>query len=72
MSNRTLQQHIDDDRNELDNSDTNSQRRRHLEDELNSLEKYQKNHPEDHHNPSSLELFCDNNPEAAECRIYED
>jgi hypothetical protein len=72
MSNRTLQQHIDDDRNELDNSDTNSQRRRHLEDELTSLEKYQENHPEDHHDPSSLELFCDSNPDAAECRIYED
>lgn len=72
MSNRTLQQHIDDDRNELDNSDTNSQRRRHLEDELTSLEKYQRNHPEDSHDPSSLELFCDGNPDAAECRIYED
>jgi hypothetical protein len=71
MSNRTLQQHIDDDRNELDNSDTNSQRRRHLEDELTSLEKYQRNHPEDNHDPSSLELFCDNNPAAPECRIYE-
>jgi hypothetical protein len=72
MSNRTLQQHIDDDRNELDNSNTNSQRRRHLEDELTSLEKYQKNHPEDSKDPSSLELYCDSNPAAAECRIYED
>ena len=72
MSNRTLQQHIDDDRNELDNSDTNNQRRRHLEDELTSLEKYQRNHPEDSHDPSSLELYCDSNPDAAECRIYED
>jgi hypothetical protein len=72
MNNRTLQQHIDDDKNELDDSNTNSQRRRHLEDELDSLEKYQKNHPESSQDPSSLELFCDNNPEAAECRIYED
>jgi len=71
MSNRTLQQHIDDDTNELDNSNTNSQRRRHLEDELSLLKKYQKNHPEDSHDPSSLELFCGSNPEAVECRIYE-
>ena len=72
MSNRTLQQHIDDDRNELDDSNTNSQRRRHLEDELSLLKKYQENHPDYHHDPSSLELFCDSNPDAAECRIYED
>jgi len=71
MSNRTLQQHIDDDRNELDNSNTNSQRRRHLEDELSSLERYQANHPDDHHDPSPLELYCDTNPEALECRIYD-
>jgi hypothetical protein len=71
MSNRTLQQHIDDDRNELDNSNTNGQRRRHLEDELSSLERYQANHPDDHHDPSPLELYCDTNPEALECRIYD-
>ena len=71
MNNRTLQQHIDDDKNELDNSNTNSQRRRHLEDELSSLEKYKENHPEDHHDPSPLELYCNDNPGALECRIYE-
>jgi hypothetical protein len=69
---RTLQQHINDDRDELDNPNTNSQRRRHLEDELGSLEKYQVNHPDDDHDPSGLELYCDLNPEALECRIYED
>lgn len=69
---RTLSQHINDDRDELDNPDINSQRRRHLEDELDSLEKYQANHPDDEHDPTPLELYCDLNPQALECRIYED
>ena len=72
MTNKTLQQHINDDRDELNNSNTSGQRRRHLEDELNSLEKYQSNHPDDDHDPTSLELYCDLNPEALECRVYED
>lgn len=69
---RTLQQHINDDRDELDNPNTNCQRRRHLEDELDSLEKYQVNHPDEDYDPSSLELFCDSHPDYLECRIYED
>ena len=70
--NRTLQQHINDDRDELDNPETNSQRRRHIEDELDALEQYQVNHPDEDHDPNALELFCDTHPDAAECRIYED
>ena len=69
---KSLQQHINNDRNELDNPNTSEQRLRHLEDELNSLEKYQSNHPDDDHDPTSLELYCDLNPEALECRVYED
>lgn len=69
---RSIQQHINDDRDELDNSQLSSQRRRHLENELDSLEKYQANHPDEDHDPTPLELFCDENPDASECRIYED
>jgi hypothetical protein len=69
---RTLQQHINNNRDQLDNSNTNSQRRRHLEDELYALEQYELNHPDEDHDPNTLELFCDTNPEAPECRIYED
>jgi hypothetical protein len=72
MTDRTLQQHINDDRDELDSPNINGQRRRHLEDELYCLEKYQANHPDDDHDPTCLELFCDENPDALECRIYED
>jgi hypothetical protein len=72
MTIRTIYQHIDADKKELDNTNISSKRRRHLNDELESLERYSKNHPEDPHDPSSLELFCDENPEAPECRVYED
>lgn len=68
---KSLQQHINDDRDELDNPNTSSQRRRHLEDELDSLEKYQVNHPDNDHDPTALELYCDEHPDALECRIYE-
>ena len=68
---RTLQQHINDNLNELDNPNINSQRRRHIESELNSLEKYQANHPNQSHDPTSLELFCNEHADASECRIYD-
>jgi hypothetical protein len=70
--NRTLQQHINNDRDELDSPNTNSQRRRHLEDELDALKKYQERHPDDEHDPTPLELYCDSNPDALECRMYDD
>lgn len=68
---KSLQQHINDDRDELDNPNTNSQRRRHLEIELGDLEQYQVNHPDEDYDPTPLELYCDGHPDALECRIYE-
>jgi hypothetical protein len=44
----------------------------HLEDELKSLQEYKQHHPEDSHDPNSLEVYCDLNPEAPECRVYDD
>ena len=69
---RTLQQHINDDRDELDSPNTSGQRRRHLEGELDALEQYQVNHPDEDHDPTPLELYCDTHPDALECRIYDD
>jgi len=69
---KSLQQHINDNKDELSLNQLSSQRRRHLESELDSLEKYQVNHPDTDHDPSSLELFCDENPDSPECLIYED
>jgi len=70
MTHKSLQQHINDDINELNDSSVSSQRRRHLSDELNALEQYQANHPDEDHDPTSLELYCDSHPDALECRIY--
>ena len=68
---RTLNQHIKNNRDELDRADLSAQRRRHLEQELESLEKYKTNHPTQEKDPTPLELFCDENPDAPECRIYD-
>jgi hypothetical protein len=67
----TLDNHIEKNRNEVCDPNTNSQRRRFLENELESLLKYKENNPTKIKNPSPLELFCDENPDAPECRIYE-
>jgi len=67
-----IEKHIETDREELSNPQLSPQRRRHIEDELEQLEAYAERHPEDHHDPTPLELYCDVNPDAPECRIYED
>jgi len=67
-----IEQHIEADREELSNPQLSPQRRRHLEGELEELEAYHENHPDDTHDPTPLELYCDANPNALECRIYED
>ena len=69
---RSIQQHINNNKDGLDNPELSSQRRRHLEGELDSLEKYRANHPDEDHDPTPLELFCDEHPSASECKIYED
>ena len=45
---------------------------RHLEEELKRLEEFKAHHPEDTHDPTPLEVYCDLNPEAPECRVYDD
>lgn len=72
MTNKSIQQHINDDIDELNDSNVSGQRRRHLSDELTSLEQYQANHPDEDYDPTPLELYCDSHPDALECRIYED
>jgi len=67
-----IEAHIKADKDELENPQISAQRRRHIEDELEQLEAYHGRHPEDQHDPTPLELFCDTHPDAAECRIYED
>jgi len=69
---KSLQQHINDDKDILENPTISPQQRRHVEGELDALETYQANHPDEDHDPNPLELYCDSHPDAAECRIYED
>jgi len=68
----SIEQHIEADKEELANPQLSPQRRRHIEGELEELEAYAERHPEDHHDPTSLELYCDNNPSAPECLVYDD
>jgi hypothetical protein len=56
---------------------TSPNQRRHIEGELHELEDYVEHHKEeieagDHHDPSSLELYCDQNPSEPECLVYDD
>lgn len=67
-----IEQHIKKDREELTDPQISAQRRRHIEDELGQLEAYAERHPNDHHDPTPLELYCDAHPDASECRVYED
>jgi hypothetical protein len=67
-----LQEFINDIHEELENSSSNKQRTRYLNAYLEELLIYQKNHPDAIEIPNSLELFCDLNPDAQECRIYND
>ena len=68
----TIDQHIQKDVEILNDPTISPQSRRHTEEELAALEVYKANHPEDFHDPSPLELYCELNPNARECRIYED
>ena len=50
--------------------------RSHVEGELHDLEDWVVNHKEeieagDHHDPSPLELYCDQEPGAPECKIHD-
>ena len=67
-----IDQHIQKDEDLLNNPTISTQSRRHTEEELEALKAYKKHHPEDSHDPTRLELYCDTHPEALECRVYDD
>ena len=68
----SIEKHIEADKEELADPQLSPQRRRHIEGELEELEAYAERHPEDHHDPTPLELYCDRNPSALECKVYDD
>lgn len=63
--------HITQNRKELSNPSISPQRRRHIKQELDSLERYRERHPDRMKDPTVLEVYCDENPDAAECKIFE-
>ena len=67
-----IEKHIEHDKKILEDPTVSPQMRRHIECELEELENYHQNHPEDDHDPTALELYCDMHPDALECRVYED
>ena len=73
----SIEQHIETDKKLLEDPTLSPQMRRHTADELEHLELYAEEHKRDiaagdHHDPSAFEMYCDENPDADECRIYED
>ena len=74
---KNIEEHIAKDKEILDNPMTSPNQRRHIEGELHELEDYVEHHKEeieagDHHDPTALELYCDQNPSELECLIYDD
>ena len=56
---KTIEEHIEKDQAILDDPTTSPAARRHYKEELHELEVYHQHHPEDHHDPNALELFCE-------------
>ena len=73
----SVEKHIEVDKQILEDPTTSPQQRRHIEGELTELNVYVENHKKDieagdHHDPTALVLYCEMEPDADECRVYED
>ena len=66
-----INQHIQKDEDLLNDPTISPQARRHTEEELEALKAYKANHPDDDHDPTPFELYCESNPSAQESRIYD-
>lgn len=74
---KSIEDHIQKDQEILQDPTTNPQMRRHIEGELHDLEEYVSHHASeikagDHHDPNTIELWCDQHPEEPECLVYDD
>ena len=74
---KTIEDHIQHDKEILEDPQTNPAARRHYKEELHELEVYPDHHnyeikAGDHHDPNALELFCDMHPDEPECCVYDD
>jgi hypothetical protein len=66
-----LQEFINSICEELNNPEINKQRKRYLETYLQELLQYQNNNPDKEEIPTHLQLYCNLNPNALECREYD-
>ncbi len=74
---KTIEEHIQKDRDILDNPTISPASRRHVAEELHELETYREHHiaeinAGDHHDPNAIELFCEMHPDEPECLVYDD
>ena len=74
---KTIEDHIQHDKENVNDPLANPAARRHAKEELHDLEEYAEHHKEeikagDHHDPNALELFCDMHPDEPECLVYDD
>ena len=69
-----LERHIETAKRELAaaNQQGDQPRARHYISELTNLLIYKQNHPDESHDPTTLEVFCDMNPDDPKCRVFED
>ena len=70
------EQDMEKEKGMLQNPLTSPRQRREIEGELHELEEYVEHHKEeseagDHHDPSPLELYCDQEPGAPECKLHD-
>ena len=74
LSVESIETHIAKDREELAKAEASGDEAkvRHYATELEGLETYLSRHPGEHKDPTSLEVHCDLNPDAPECRVYDD
>ena len=75
LSVKSIEIHIAKDREELAKAQASGDEAkvRHYATELEGLETYRKaTIPREHKDPTSLEVHCDLNPDAPECRVYDD
>ena len=73
----SIEAHIKKDREILKDPTISEPTRHQIEDELHDLIDYEAHHHDeivagDHHDPNTIELFCDQNPDEPECLIYDD
>ena len=74
---KSIEDHIQHDKELIDDPTVNAAARRHYKDELHDLEEYVEHHKEeinagDHHDPNCLELFCGTHRDEPECLVYDD